>query len=119
METKNTEVTIERLERGLAICAYLMVRDGPIVAPLFERMESDLAAMRQTQDTVERAKRLLESYSGVVTRCALRAADRQVGGPPRVPVVQREDGFFAIGWHDDAPGPFETRAFAVARELAR
>jgi len=29
--------------------------------------------------------------------------------------------FSAIGWHDDAPGPFESRAFAeaVARELAR
>jgi hypothetical protein len=42
-------------------------------------------------------------------------------GPPRVPVVQREDGFSAIGWHDHAPGPFESRAFAeaVARELAR
>jgi hypothetical protein len=36
------------------------------------------------------------------------------------PVVQRDDGTFAIGWHDDAPGPFETREFAeaVARELA-
>jgi hypothetical protein len=26
--------------------------------------------------------------------------------------VQREDGLFAIGWHDDAAGPFESREFA-------
>jgi hypothetical protein len=38
--------------------------DGPVVIPLFERMERDLAAMRAEQDTVERAKRLLETYSG-------------------------------------------------------
>jgi hypothetical protein len=23
-------------------------------------------------------------------------------------------GFFAIGWQDDAPGPFESRSFALA-----
>lgn len=56
-------VTIERLERGLALCAYLVERDGPVVAPLFERLERELAAMRQTQDTVSRTKRLLEIYS--------------------------------------------------------
>jgi hypothetical protein len=27
-----TEITIERLERGLAICAYLVVLDGPVWA---------------------------------------------------------------------------------------
>jgi hypothetical protein len=27
-------------------------------------------------------------------------------------VVQRDDGLFAIGLGDDAPGPFESRAFA-------
>ena len=32
--------------------------------------------------------------------------------PPSI--VQREDGMFALGWHDDAPGPFESRAFAEA-----
>ena len=29
-------------------------------------------------------------------------------------VVQRDDGMFAIGWHDDAAGPFESRQFAAA-----
>jgi hypothetical protein len=54
-------VTIERLERAVALCAYLVVRDGPVVIPLFERMERDLAEMRGQQATVERAKALLES----------------------------------------------------------
>jgi hypothetical protein len=27
-------------------------------------------------------------------------------------IVQRDDGMFSIGWHDNAAGPFETRAFA-------
>lgn len=53
-------VTIERLERALALCAYLVELDGPVVVPLFERLERDTAAMRRQQDTVERAKRLLE-----------------------------------------------------------
>jgi hypothetical protein len=57
-------VTVERLERALAVCAYLVERDGPVVVPLFERLERELAVMRQTQDTVARAKRLLETYSG-------------------------------------------------------
>jgi hypothetical protein len=26
--------------------------------------------------------------------------------------VQRDDGLWAIGWHDDAAGPFESRLFA-------
>jgi hypothetical protein len=70
-----SEVTIERLERGLAICAYCVVRDGPVVVPLFERLERELAAMRQTHDTVERAKRLLESYRGMTERRAIEPPD--------------------------------------------
>lgn len=59
-------VTIDRVERGLAVLAYLMTLDGPeAVAPLYEALERELAAMRQSQDTVGRAKRLLESYSGL------------------------------------------------------
>jgi hypothetical protein len=30
------------------------------------------------------------------------------------PIVQRDDGKWSIGWHDDAPGPFESRQFAQA-----
>jgi hypothetical protein len=35
-------------------------------------------------------------------------------GSPDTPVVQRSDGMWSIGWHDDAPGPFESREFAEA-----
>jgi hypothetical protein len=55
-------VTIERLERGLAIAAQLLLLDGPVVAPIFEKLERDLETMRSTQDVVGRAARLLESY---------------------------------------------------------
>jgi hypothetical protein len=27
-------------------------------------------------------------------------------------IVQRDDGLFALGWHDDAPGPFLSRRHA-------
>ena len=28
--------------------------------------------------------------------------------------MQRDDGMFALGWHDDAAGPFASREFAAA-----
>jgi hypothetical protein len=56
------EITVERLERALALCAYLVVLHGPEVAPLFEKLERELEALRAKQNTVERAKKLLESY---------------------------------------------------------
>jgi hypothetical protein len=63
-EGKLSGVNVERLELGLAALAYIMTRDGPVVVPLFEALEKELIALRQRQDTVGRAKRLLESYSG-------------------------------------------------------
>jgi hypothetical protein len=33
---------------------------------------------------------------------------------PANPIVQRDDGLWSIGWHDDADGPFESRLFALA-----
>jgi hypothetical protein len=66
-------VTIERLERALALCAYLVTRDGPVMVPLFERLERELAAMRQTQDTVSRAARLLETWA---RRCSASCSTR-------------------------------------------
>jgi hypothetical protein len=39
--------------------------------PIFERLERELAKMRQTQDTVSRAKRLLVTYSGHITAARL------------------------------------------------
>jgi hypothetical protein len=46
-EAKMSEaVTIERLERGLAVLAYIISLDGPKAASLFEKLERELAAMR-------------------------------------------------------------------------
>lgn len=64
-------VTVERLERAVALCAYLVELDGLKRVPLFERLERELAAMRQTVDAVERAKRLLETYNGRYPRQSL------------------------------------------------
>ena len=36
---------------------------------------------------------------------------------PAPEVVQRDDGMFQIGWHDEAAGPFESRTFAQAVAL--
>lgn len=55
-------VSIERLERALAIAAYVVTLDGPVAAPLFDRLERELAKARATQDTVSRARALVESY---------------------------------------------------------
>lgn len=59
-----SEVTVERLERGLAVLAYLISRDGTVCAPLYEKLERELEALHNTEDTVARAKRRLETYSG-------------------------------------------------------
>lgn len=63
-------VSIERLERALAVAAYVIVMDGPIAAPLFDRLERELAKARAANDSVSRARALLESYS---TTGALKA----------------------------------------------
>lgn len=55
-------VTIERLERGLATLAQLVMIHGEILVPLFEKLERELEAMRGMQDTVARARKLAESY---------------------------------------------------------
>jgi hypothetical protein len=62
IKASHEPVTIERLERGLAIAAYVVMLDGPIAVPLFEKLERELAVMRADQDAVARAARLLESY---------------------------------------------------------
>ena len=66
-------VTTERLEKSLLLCAYLVVRDGPVVAPLFERLERELATMQQDQATVARAKRLLENLGSPMRLLSTRA----------------------------------------------
>jgi hypothetical protein len=62
-EALHEPITIDRLERALAVAAYMVVLHGPSVAPTFERLERELATMRSNHDAVGRAKRLLESYN--------------------------------------------------------
>jgi hypothetical protein len=67
-------VTIERVERGLVLLAYLIARDGPVYAPLFEKLERKLESLRARDDTVGRAKRLLENL-GSPMQCKLLDAE--------------------------------------------
>jgi hypothetical protein len=39
-----------------------VVLHGPALAPIFERLEREIATMRSNHDAVGRARRLLESY---------------------------------------------------------
>lgn len=55
-------VTIERLERALALAAYAVVLDGPVAAPIFDRLERELEAARSSHNSVARAHALLERY---------------------------------------------------------
>ena len=54
---------IERVERALLVLAYLMERDGDVHLALYESLERDLEELRQKEDTRQRARRLLESYT--------------------------------------------------------
>jgi hypothetical protein len=56
-------ITMERLERALAVAAYMITLHGPIAVPLFERLEREIVGMRSRDDAIGRAKRLLESYN--------------------------------------------------------
>lgn len=35
------------------------------------------------------------------------------------PIVQRDDGAWSIGWHDDAAGPFPSRRAALAVAISQ
>jgi hypothetical protein len=71
-------LTIERLERALAFCARLVVLEGPVLVPLFESLERDLAVMRAEQDAVARAKRLLENLASPMQRNLLLTSQKEV-----------------------------------------
>jgi hypothetical protein len=54
------EITIERLERALALISFAIVQDGPVYAPILERIEREIAELRAGDDVVSRARRNLE-----------------------------------------------------------
>jgi len=56
------EVTIERLERALLAISYAIQLDGSVYAPVLERLEREIAAMRANADAVSRARQYLEQF---------------------------------------------------------
>lgn len=72
-------VSIERLERALAIAAYVVTLDGPVAAPLFNRIERELATARAANDSVARARALVASYAGGRRNLALTNGERDSG----------------------------------------
>jgi hypothetical protein len=55
-------VTLDRLERGLALLAHLVTLDGEVLLPLFEKLERDLEILRGKQDAANRAMKLAATY---------------------------------------------------------
>ena len=56
-------MTVERVERALLLMAYILTLDGPKYAPLYERLERELQAMKR-DDVMERARARIQSYAG-------------------------------------------------------
>jgi hypothetical protein len=56
------EITVERLERALAAISYAILLDGPIYAPVLDRLEREIAAARASEDVVSRARQYLEQF---------------------------------------------------------
>ena len=52
---------LDRLRRAQTAIAYAMKLDGPVYAPLFERLEREIASLRAADDVMARARRCLES----------------------------------------------------------
>jgi hypothetical protein len=54
---------IERIERALLLLAVFIELDGSVHVPMYERFEAELEQLRRREDTKDRARRLLVSYS--------------------------------------------------------
>jgi hypothetical protein len=64
-------VSLERLERALAVVAYIVLRHGAVYAPILERLEREVEVARR-DDPMIRAKRILEGYTDAGGRNAMR-----------------------------------------------
>ena len=64
---------IERLERALALAAYIVLRHGVVYAPYIDRLERELEVLRRSSP-IYRAKRILETYTLKGGRKAMRSS---------------------------------------------
>jgi hypothetical protein len=62
---------IARLERALALAAYIVLRHGSVYAPYVDRLEKELEVARRN-DPIKHAKRILETYTDTGGRNAMR-----------------------------------------------
>ena len=58
-----TSSLVERVERALVLLALFIELDGDVHIPMYERFEAELQRLQHTEDTKDRAHRLLQSYS--------------------------------------------------------
>jgi hypothetical protein len=61
-KTRDEPVTLERLEWALAAISYAILLDGPVYAPVLDRLEREIAALRASEDVVSRAQQYLEQF---------------------------------------------------------
>lgn len=59
---RDPNVTLERLEQALATISYAILMDGPIYAPVLERLEREMATLHARDDVVSRARQHLERF---------------------------------------------------------
>jgi len=54
---------IERIERALVLLACFIEMDGDVHVPMYEKFEVELEQLRVKEETRDRARRLLATYS--------------------------------------------------------
>ncbi len=68
-------LTLERLLQARAAIAYAITLDGAVYAPVFERLEREIAILLAADDVMARARRCLEELS---RRCNCRILRRRL-----------------------------------------
>jgi hypothetical protein len=71
-----------------------------------------IAGLNERGDDQSANVRAILKFVDTVSNLAVQMAAHRAHGPAQV--IQRDGGRYQIGITDDAPGPFETRAFAEA-----
>jgi hypothetical protein len=71
-------VTLERFERALAAISYAIVLDGPIYAPVLERLEREIAAMHASEDVVSRARQHLRRLRDQAADASVSTGVKQI-----------------------------------------